>query len=35
LGFNRKNAEKVVDGILKKNPEKSVEEIIKDALKQM
>jgi Holliday junction DNA helicase RuvA len=35
LGFIKKNAEKVVDGILRVNPEKTVEQIIKDALKQM
>jgi holliday junction DNA helicase RuvA len=35
LGFNKKNAEKVVDGVLKGNPGKTVEQIIKDALKQM
>lgn len=35
LGFGRKNAEKVIDAILKNNPAKTVEEIIKDALKQM
>jgi len=35
LGFIKKNAEKVVDSILRGNPEKTVEQIIKDALKQM
>jgi Holliday junction DNA helicase RuvA len=35
LGFIKKNAEKVVDGILRGNPGKTVEQIIKDALKQM
>jgi len=35
LGFVKKNAEKVVDGILRGNPETTVEKIIKDALKQM
>jgi len=35
LGFVKKNAEKVVDGILRGNPGKTVEQIIKDALKQM
>jgi holliday junction DNA helicase RuvA len=35
LGFVKKNAEKVVDGILRGNPVKTVEQIIKDALKQM
>jgi holliday junction DNA helicase RuvA len=35
LGFIKKNAEKVVDGILRVNPGKTVEHIIKDALKQM
>jgi Holliday junction DNA helicase RuvA len=35
LGFVKKNAEKVVDGILRGNPEATVEKIIKDALKQM
>ena len=33
LGYVRKNAEKVVDKILKENPEASVESIIKQALK--
>jgi holliday junction DNA helicase RuvA len=35
LGFIKKNAEKVVDGILRGSSEKTVEQIIKDALKQM
>ncbi|HPR31179.1 MAG TPA: Holliday junction branch migration protein RuvA [Prolixibacteraceae bacterium] len=35
LGFIKKNAEKVIDGIMKKTPEKSVEQVIKDALKLM
>ena len=35
LGFVKKNAEKVVDGILRGFPGKTVEQIIKDALKQM
>jgi holliday junction DNA helicase RuvA len=35
LGFIKKNAEKVVDGILRGSPGKTVEQIIKDALKQM
>jgi Holliday junction DNA helicase RuvA len=35
LGFARKGAEKVIDDILKKEPEISVEEIIKNALKFM
>jgi len=35
LGFVKKNAEKVIDGILRRNPEITVEKIIKDALKQM
>ncbi|HNW50497.1 MAG TPA: Holliday junction branch migration protein RuvA [Prolixibacteraceae bacterium] len=35
LGFIKKNAEKVVDAILRANPGKTVEQIIKDALKQM
>jgi len=35
LGFIKKSAEKAVDGILRGNPEKTVEQIIKDALKQM
>lgn len=35
LGFVRKNAEKIVDAVLKKDPNRSVEDIIKDALKQM
>lgn len=35
LGFVRKTAEKVVDSILKANPEASVEDIIKQALKKL
>jgi len=35
LGFVKKSAEKVVDNILRGNPGKTVEQIIKDALKQM
>lgn len=35
LGFVKKNAEKALDKILKADPEKSVETLIKDALKQM
>ncbi|WP_396193867.1 Holliday junction branch migration protein RuvA [Flavobacterium sp.] len=35
LGYVRKNAEKVVDKILKDNPEASVETIIKQALKNL
>ena len=35
LGFVRKTAEKVVDAILKANPEASVEDIIKQALKKL
>lgn len=35
LGYIRKNAEKVVDKILKENPEASVETIIKQALKNL
>lgn len=35
LGFVKKNAEKVLDKILSSNPEKTVEQLIKDALKQM
>ena len=35
LGYVRKNAEKVVDKILKENPEASVEFIIKQALKNL
>ncbi|HPB04632.1 MAG TPA: Holliday junction branch migration protein RuvA [Prolixibacteraceae bacterium] len=35
LGFARKEAEKTVDAVLRKNPEITVEQIIKDALKQM
>jgi Holliday junction DNA helicase RuvA len=35
LGFVKKGAEKVVDKILKNNSEKSAEQIIKEALKQM
>lgn len=35
LGFMRKQAEKVCDTIVKQNPEASVEEIIKEALKKL
>ena len=35
LGFVKKNAEKAIDQILREHPEKSVEQVIKDALKQM
>ena len=35
LGFVKKNAEKVLDKILRSDPEKTVEQLIKDALKQM
>ncbi|MGF7141507.1 Holliday junction branch migration protein RuvA [Roseimarinus sediminis] len=35
LGFVKKSAEKVVDKILREEPAKTVEQIIKDALKQM
>ena len=35
LGYIRKNAEKVVDKIIKENPEASVETIIKQALKNL
>lgn len=35
LGFVRKNAEKVIDKVLQSDPEKQVEQLIKDALKQM
>jgi holliday junction DNA helicase RuvA len=35
LGFIKKSAEKAVDGILRGNPGIKVEQIIKDALKQM
>lgn len=35
LGFVKKNAEKVVDGILRGNPGITVEQIIKDSLRQM
>ncbi|MFT7071279.1 Holliday junction branch migration protein RuvA [Patiriisocius sp. Uisw_017] len=35
LGFTRKQAEKVCDTIVKQNPEASVEEIIKEALKKL
>jgi holliday junction DNA helicase RuvA len=35
LGFMKKNAEKVIDSMLRLDPEKTVEQIIKDALKQM
>ncbi|MCF8363009.1 MAG: Holliday junction branch migration protein RuvA [Prolixibacteraceae bacterium] len=35
LGFVKKGAEKVIDKIMKNNPDFSVEQIIKEALKQM
>jgi Holliday junction DNA helicase RuvA len=35
LGFVKKGAEKVVDKIMKNNPDFSVEQVIKEALKQM
>jgi holliday junction DNA helicase RuvA len=35
LGFMKKNAEKIIDTILKQNPQSTVEQLIKDALKQM
>jgi Holliday junction DNA helicase RuvA len=35
LGFVKKGAEKVVDKIMKDNPDFSVEQVIKEALKQM
>jgi Holliday junction DNA helicase RuvA len=35
LGFARKAAEKVVDKIVRENPEASVETIIKQALKNL
>jgi holliday junction DNA helicase RuvA len=35
LGFLKKNAEKAIDHIMKLHPEKTVEQVIKDALKQM
>ena len=35
LGFIKKNAEKVVDKIIREEPDRSVEQIIKFALKQM
>lgn len=35
LGFVKKGAEKVVDKVMKNNPDISVEQIIKEALKQM
>jgi holliday junction DNA helicase RuvA len=35
LGFIKKNAEKVVDKIIRDEPTKTVEQVIKDALKQM
>jgi holliday junction DNA helicase RuvA len=35
LGFIKKNAEKVVDKIMRDEPTKPVEQVIKDALKQM
>lgn len=33
LGFNKKNAEKVISNILKNKPEATVESLIKEALK--
>jgi holliday junction DNA helicase RuvA len=35
LGFVKKNAEKIIDTILKQNPQGTVEQLIKDALKQI
>ena len=35
LGFNRKQAEKVVDKVIQSNPEETVENIIKQALKNL
>jgi Holliday junction DNA helicase RuvA len=35
LGYVRKNAEKVVDKIIKENPEATLETIIKQALKNL
>lgn len=35
LGFNRKLAEKVIDKVLKQNPKETVENIIKQALKNL
>ena len=35
LGFVKKNAEKVIDGVMREKPGKPVEQIIKDALKLM
>jgi len=35
LGFLKKSAEKVIDGILRENPGITVEQIIKDSLRQM
>ncbi len=35
LGFVKKNAEKAIDQILREHPDKKVEQVIKDALKQM
>lgn len=35
LGFVKKNAEKIIDTILKQNPQSTVEQLIKDALKQI
>ncbi len=35
LGFNKKQSEKVVDRILQAQPEALVEQIIKDALKNL
>ena len=35
LGFVKKNAEKIIDTILKQNPQDTVEQLIKDALKQI
>ena len=35
LGFVKKNAEKIIDTILTQNPQSTVEQLIKDALKQI
>jgi Holliday junction DNA helicase RuvA len=35
LGFNKKQSEKVVDRILQNNPDAFVEQIIKEALKNL
>ncbi|MFT4943222.1 MAG: Holliday junction DNA helicase RuvA, partial [Flavobacteriales bacterium] len=35
LGFTRKQAEKVCDSVVKENPQATIEEIIKQALKKL